>query len=160
MSCCFHTGHTGWKINDLNPIWVRLPGWSQLSNPSDLPCFLLSQNFGIIGHLWGESTSHWCVKCLCCIWNDVSHLLDTLYVSVSLISSVWVLKASLNTTPCHQMEPLIPLSSGRCHRQSSMSCRIPDAMELMLVTIMVVMATSHPIWRVSHPTGHWCYNSS
>ena len=32
--------HTGWKIEDLNPIWVRLLGWSQLSNPSDLPCWL------------------------------------------------------------------------------------------------------------------------
>ena len=30
-------GHTGWKINDLNSIWVRLLGRSQLSNPSDLP---------------------------------------------------------------------------------------------------------------------------
>ena len=32
-------GHTGWKSDDLNPIWVRLLGRSQLSNPSDLPCF-------------------------------------------------------------------------------------------------------------------------
>ena len=32
-------GHTGWKIDDSNPIWVRLLGRSQLSNPSDLPCF-------------------------------------------------------------------------------------------------------------------------
>ena len=32
-------GHTGWKIEDLNPIWVRLLGRSQLSNPSDLPCY-------------------------------------------------------------------------------------------------------------------------
>ena len=32
-------GHMGWKINDLNPIWVRLLGRLQLSNPSDLPCF-------------------------------------------------------------------------------------------------------------------------
>ena len=31
-------GHTGWKIDDLNPIWIRLLGGSQLSNPSDLPC--------------------------------------------------------------------------------------------------------------------------
>ena len=31
-------GHTGWKIDDLNPIWVRLLGRLQLSNPSDLPC--------------------------------------------------------------------------------------------------------------------------
>ena len=31
-------GHTGWKIDDLNPIWVRLLGRSQLWNPSDLPC--------------------------------------------------------------------------------------------------------------------------
>ena len=31
-------GHRGWKIDDLNPFWVRLLGRSQLSNPSDLPC--------------------------------------------------------------------------------------------------------------------------
>ena len=35
-------GNTGWKIDDLNPIWVRLLGRSQLSNPSDLPCCILS----------------------------------------------------------------------------------------------------------------------
>ena len=34
-------GHAGWLIDDLNPIWVRLLGRSQLSNPSDLPCFWL-----------------------------------------------------------------------------------------------------------------------
>ena len=31
-------GHTGRKIDDLNPIWVRILGRSQLTNPSDLPC--------------------------------------------------------------------------------------------------------------------------
>ena len=31
-------GNTGWKIDELNPIWVRLLGGSQLSDPSDLPC--------------------------------------------------------------------------------------------------------------------------
>ena len=31
-------GHMGWKLDDLNPVWVRLLGRSQLSNPSDLPC--------------------------------------------------------------------------------------------------------------------------
>ena len=30
--------YTGWKIADFTPIWVRLLGQSQLSNPSDLPC--------------------------------------------------------------------------------------------------------------------------
>ena len=34
-------GHTGRKIDKFNPIWVSLPGRSQLSNPSDLPCFHL-----------------------------------------------------------------------------------------------------------------------
>ena len=34
-------GHTGWKIDDLIPIWVRLLGRSQLSNPSDLPCLII-----------------------------------------------------------------------------------------------------------------------
>ena len=32
-------GHTGWKIDNVSPIWVRLLGRSQLSNPSDLPCY-------------------------------------------------------------------------------------------------------------------------
>ena len=32
----------GWKIDYLNPIWVSLLGRSQLSNPSDLPCFRLN----------------------------------------------------------------------------------------------------------------------
>ena len=34
-------GHTGWKIDDLNPIWVRLIWRLQLSNSSDLSCFKL-----------------------------------------------------------------------------------------------------------------------
>ena len=33
-------GHTGWKINDLDHIWTRLLGQWQLSNPSDVPCYL------------------------------------------------------------------------------------------------------------------------
>ena len=40
-------GHTGWKIDDLNPIWVRLLGRSQLSNPSDLPCSFLDIYFSV-----------------------------------------------------------------------------------------------------------------
>ena len=26
-------GHTDWKLDDLNPIWVKLLGQSQVSNP-------------------------------------------------------------------------------------------------------------------------------
>ena len=45
-------GHTGWKIDDLNPIWVRLLGRSQLSNPSDLPCFtVLTSSAGRLTNL-------------------------------------------------------------------------------------------------------------
>ena len=33
-------GHMDWKINDLNPVWVRLLDRSQLSNPSDLPVYV------------------------------------------------------------------------------------------------------------------------
>ena len=38
-------GHTGWFIDDLNPIWVRLLGQSQLSNSSDLSCSRPSVKF-------------------------------------------------------------------------------------------------------------------
>ena len=34
-------GHKGQKIDDLDQIWARLLGRSQLSNPSDLPCYIL-----------------------------------------------------------------------------------------------------------------------
>ena len=50
-------GHSGWKIDDLNPIWARLLGQSQLLIPSDLPwwytiCFncikrLMSMGMGV-----------------------------------------------------------------------------------------------------------------
>ena len=33
-------GHMGWKIDDFDQIWARLLGRSQLSNPSDLPCWI------------------------------------------------------------------------------------------------------------------------
>ena len=46
VPCCFSMssikfqGHTGWKIDDLNPVWLKSSSRSQLSNPaSDLPCF-------------------------------------------------------------------------------------------------------------------------
>ena len=48
-------GHTGWKIDDLNPIWVRLLGRSQLSNPSDLPCF----------SLWGRMIQRGVLRSIC-----------------------------------------------------------------------------------------------
>ena len=41
-------GHTGWKIDDLDQILARLLGRSQLSNPSDLPCFILSNSLWVI----------------------------------------------------------------------------------------------------------------
>ena len=41
-------GHTGWKIDNLYPIWVRLLGRLQLSNPSDLPCYFNFTNIILI----------------------------------------------------------------------------------------------------------------
>ena len=38
-------GHKGQKIDDLDQIWARLLGRSQLSNPSDLPCSRSSVKF-------------------------------------------------------------------------------------------------------------------
>ena len=38
-------GHKGQKIDDLDQIWARLLGRSQLSNPSDLPCSRSSDKF-------------------------------------------------------------------------------------------------------------------
>ena len=54
-------GRTGFKINDLNPIWVRLLGQSQLLNPSDLPCL------GWVGWVGGGGGGGVCV-CVC-VWG-------------------------------------------------------------------------------------------
>ena len=43
-------GHSGWKIDDMNSIWVRLLCRSQLSNPSDLPGQGHSSNFKVTRH--------------------------------------------------------------------------------------------------------------
>ena len=60
-------GHTGWKIDDFNSIWVRLLGRSQLSNPSELPCsvsivhhlihrrFIINSQYNTITHLTSEN---------------------------------------------------------------------------------------------------------
>ena len=37
--------NAGWLMDDLNPIWVRLLDWWQLSSPSDLPCYNLNYCF-------------------------------------------------------------------------------------------------------------------
>ena len=52
-------GHTGWKRDAFNPIWVRLLGQSQLSNPSDLPCFFTIHGWNVsfswnFCHVWKQ----------------------------------------------------------------------------------------------------------
>ena len=51
-----YQGHTGWKIDDWNPIWVRLLGRSQLSNPSDLPCLVIVRALvPTLLHVWNSN---------------------------------------------------------------------------------------------------------
>ena len=58
-------GHTGWKIDEFNPIWVRLLGLSQLSNPSDLPCYFLkmkNHSNGASNTVPTDDLVPWCAK--------------------------------------------------------------------------------------------------
>ena len=48
-------GHTGWKIEDFNPIWVRLLGRSQLSNPQICLVMFHLKN---VGETWLEIAFH------------------------------------------------------------------------------------------------------
>ena len=51
MPYCFWSSYikfqcpTGWKVDELDQIWARLLGWSQLSNPPDLPSSRSSVKF-------------------------------------------------------------------------------------------------------------------
>ena len=71
----FHS-HTGWKINYLTPILVRLLGQSQLSNPSDLPCcgmihLLTLFNLNLTHHIFWKLFS---------TWNIVLSVWDTFFL--------------------------------------------------------------------------------
>ena len=67
-----YQGHTGWKINDLDQIWARLLGWSQLSNPSDLPCWLgiwYESIVWVIMGRWGLFSECRCFSCSSYYWQ-------------------------------------------------------------------------------------------
>ena len=69
-------GRTGWKIDGLNPIWVRLLGRSQLSNPSDLPCFffqkwILGSSIIMVFHLHHIYVAVWFLNFLPMVYNFV-----------------------------------------------------------------------------------------
>ena len=72
-------GHTSWKIDQLNPIWVRLLGRSQLSNPIDLPCYD------------NDTSSHTSNKletsCYCENWSRIIYSVLILLGNHKLISS-------------------------------------------------------------------------
>ena len=53
--------HTGWLIDDLNPIWVRILGQSQLSNPSDLPCCNIANFVGWICFAFATLSRWYCL---------------------------------------------------------------------------------------------------
>ena len=57
--------HMGPKIDDLNPIWVSLLSWSQLSNSSDFPCFKsnrLPQFSSNLSNIWLQCAQQYCLK--------------------------------------------------------------------------------------------------
>ena len=52
-------GHKGWKIDYLNPIWLRLLGRSQLSNHSDLTCLNSLNNISQVQMTLNHSLPTW-----------------------------------------------------------------------------------------------------
>ena len=86
VPCCFlgssikFQGHKGWKIDDFNPIWVRLLGRSQLSNPqiclvSSTPVLTSSIDVIFILSTLLDISQEWLVWL---IWNEKEmHRLDT-----------------------------------------------------------------------------------
>ena len=57
-------GHKGQKIDDLDQIWARLLGRSQLSNPSDLPC--LGCNYLSMSNMYPHVLSY--LVAICIAW--------------------------------------------------------------------------------------------
>ena len=89
--------HRGWKSYDLNPIWVRLLGRSQLSNPSDLPCF----EDGYMKHLrewtieWKvRGRTNWCDYIICIICVSTRPSAKICYYSIQIASLISALPSN------------------------------------------------------------------
>ena len=54
----------GRKIDDLNPISIRLLGRSQLSNPSDFPCFRLAEHYFSVSQLLENVSTTKLLSCM------------------------------------------------------------------------------------------------
>ena len=85
-------------MDDLNPIWVRLLGQSQLSNPSDLLCSLKgATNLDIDS--WSLGTLYLLIKqCVCvtvigCVWLDWT------------INPGYTCITYNHKAPCHHLNP-------------------------------------------------------
>ena len=149
-------GHEGWKIDKFNPIWVRLLGWSQLSNPSDLPCYWRN-------NAWNHST----MKQLCFLkWDltdDKSTLLQVMAWCRQTTSHYliqfwpWFISQNGITRPqcvkpsvwyfCHTLPPgklemiLWGLSQSRMHSLTTMN--VCKESRIISAPQMVLMEVSH-----------------
>ena len=103
-------GHTGWKIDELDQIWARLLGRSQLSNPSDLPCFFSCDQAAI-----------WLVQSVCL---SVRPSL-TPFHHVPIIVSSWNFQELLPWTKVKSMQKV--KVKGQGHRGQHPTWPFPDS---------------------------------
>ena len=97
-------GHTGWKIDNFNIIWVRLLGQTQLSKHSDLPCYqdkthCISKQFSAI---LLRTTGHWCAINNKLCWL-ISHLANHGLYSLSRKASYQKISWRLYAVRLHVM---------------------------------------------------------
>ena len=114
-------GHKGQKIDDLDQIWARLLGRSQLSNPSDLPClfsiYIITTNFSICQKVHNKNT---------CI------MIQLFYFKLQNIHYLWQneYKIELVRAIIHQpFKPGSPNLDQRCKRpwlRSLLFCGVID----------------------------------
>ena len=119
MSCCVSRssitfqGHTGWKFDDLNPIWVRL----LLPNPSDLPCYsrkCIWRCQEIVGHLVSASMYYLRAPLVCGVrstsswWFQVSWCHRSTRPSATTMRARlwWVYHTSYYVTQVSRLKPL------------------------------------------------------
>ena len=95
--------HTSWKIDDLNPIWVRLLGRSQLSNPSDLPCF--ESSFRFSGRFFG-----WCeIGHLIGWWwwfKSAIFMMMMMMITMTMWMWMWIYNARIYQAHCCSMRKI------------------------------------------------------
>ena len=149
-------GHTGWKIDDLNPISVRLLGRSQHSNPSDLPCLRSSVKFqGHTGRKINNFDSNWAfLDCNSDLNSRMAMKWHKAYRSMKFMPYCFWLRPLISVRPSSHLFDNITVIVSYYHWQMWCPCKRSRSKVTEVMTPYSCFRTVTPVWI--HIWWWWC----